>query len=631
LGNDSDGLFVQQNSPVIIYNEISDNQGDGIESHGNPLVNNNNIIGNNDYAFNASSVSALTIDASNNYWGTIDSSEIALIVNDYYDNGTSDKVSFVPFLNSEVDISSLDFAPNDTVCIGESIPPLTAPGNNVNWYSDSEYTILVHTGNSFNTSETDIGVYTYFVTQTLEDDIILKDTATLIISSIPVVNSVEKTNETTCNINDGTITISASDGNQLYYSINSGASFQDNSGIYTGLGNGNYPVVVENSFGCKQSGGTVEIISEGVIPSSPLAGKDTTYCPGVQIKDIFATSSSGGTLTWYSDPGLTTIIGTGGSYSPGTLSESTSFYVTETSDGCEGPSTQVSIEIRTGIVYEGEEICIVTIDQLDGWNLIVWEKTPNQGTAYYKVWREGTLLTTQPYNNLSVFRDTGADPETRPFLYYLSAVDSCGNESGLSPYHKPFFLQYGGTTDGVNLNWSEYLIEEGAIGFTSYSIYRGSDSTSLTPLAENIPTIIGEYKDNSVESLQQGYYYRIAGELITPCSPSSETKSASESYSNALSNLDNNRLVSTNVENYYDSDELLIYPNPASGSVTIQFSNLERRPHKLSILDGLGRTVFQKDNIVEEKILFQKGDLPVGLYFVRLIGPRILQGKIVFE
>jgi hypothetical protein len=53
-------------------------------------------------------------------------------------------------------------------------------------------------------------------------------------------------------------------------------------------------------------------------------------------------SGSGGTLKWYSDPGLTAQVNTGGSYSL-TLSGTTTYYVTETSGaGCVGLASAVT-------------------------------------------------------------------------------------------------------------------------------------------------------------------------------------------------------------------------------------------------------------------------------------------------
>ena len=59
-------------------------------------------------------------------------------------------------------------------------------------------------------------------------------------------------------------------------------------------------------------------------------------------------SGSGGTFTWYSDPSLTaaSIIGTGTTLTPGEDLGLTTYYVTETLNGCEGPSSQVLITIN---------------------------------------------------------------------------------------------------------------------------------------------------------------------------------------------------------------------------------------------------------------------------------------------
>jgi uncharacterized protein (TIGR02145 family) len=53
------------------------------------------------------------------------------------------------------------------VCEGESIPDLTATGENIQWYSDAELTNRVGSGNTFAPGQTSPGVYTYYVTQTL--------------------------------------------------------------------------------------------------------------------------------------------------------------------------------------------------------------------------------------------------------------------------------------------------------------------------------------------------------------------------------------------------------------------------------------------------------------------------------
>ncbi len=56
----------------------------------------------------------------------------------------------------------------DTIVLNDQmVPDLFATGSNIRWYSDKKLLNLVHTGNGFSTGHTEIGDYTYYVTQTL--------------------------------------------------------------------------------------------------------------------------------------------------------------------------------------------------------------------------------------------------------------------------------------------------------------------------------------------------------------------------------------------------------------------------------------------------------------------------------
>jgi len=631
--NSEDGIHDNLNS-TIMYNSIFSNQDDGIQTTGLPTINNNNIYGNGGYNIHATRQSSEVINAENNYWGVTGLAEIRTTIYDYYDDGVTVEVDIEPYLTEEVSSSLLDFAENTISCYGEPVPDLISSGEDIKWYSDEEHNNLVHTGDTFSTGNTEIGVYTYYVTQTINDSIVLNDTATLVISSIPAILSIEKTSETTCNSNDGTITITATDENPLLYSVDGGNNYFDNDGIFTDLSNGNYPVVVINSNGCKTSGGTVEIISEGVIPPAPVAGKDTSYCPGDTIKDLYAIASTGGTLTWYSDPGLNNVVGTGTSYSPSGLIESTSFYVTETKNNCESPSTTVTIKIRNDPPFEDEELCLITIDLATGKNLLVWEKTPNEGIASYNIYRETSVIGQYekigniPYNQLSVFKDLTATPEERQYLYKITVVDSCGNESEKSPYHKPLFLQYVGSTGGVNLQWSDYEIEGGDISFITYEIYRGEDPSTLQKITD-VSASLDRFTDTYSEALNKKFYYRIAGVRSEPCYPTGNLKGINLDYSRSMSNLEDNKVVS--VPDIKSHDKLVVYPNPFNVSTTVKFNNQERHNYTLYIKDITGKVIRTINNITDEKIKLNRGGLPAGLYLIELRGPEIYRGKIVVE
>ena len=58
---------------------------------------------------------------------------------------------------------------NVTVFRGQAVPNLVAFGSDIRWYSDYDLSNLVYSGNSFPSGHTAVGIYTYYVTQTLSD------------------------------------------------------------------------------------------------------------------------------------------------------------------------------------------------------------------------------------------------------------------------------------------------------------------------------------------------------------------------------------------------------------------------------------------------------------------------------
>ena len=80
----------------------------------------------------------------------------------------------------------LPIANDTTACFGDTIPDLSANGVEVQWYSDKWLNTLVWTGSPFPTGQTQVGIYTYYVTQTIGCES-LPDTVTLTINPNPLV------------------------------------------------------------------------------------------------------------------------------------------------------------------------------------------------------------------------------------------------------------------------------------------------------------------------------------------------------------------------------------------------------------------------------------------------------------
>lgn len=71
--------------------------------------------------------------------------------------------------------------------------------------------------------------------------------------------------------------------------------------------------------------------------------------------------------------------------------------------------------------------------------------------------------------------------------------------------------------------------------------------------------------------------------------------------------------------NEFGMGKINIYPNPFSTKTTIEFYDLFPSINRLSILNISGTKVFEINNIKSDKIVFERNNLPKGIYFIVLI------------
>gem|GEM_PF-2442844 len=195
---------------------------------------------------------------------------------------------------------------------------------------------------------------------------------------LPSVTSVTKTDVTVCAGSDGTITITATGFAPLTYSINGGTTFFSNGGLFSGLSNGIYDVVVKNGYGCTVSGGSISVFDGGA-PAAPVAGTNATYCTGASLSNLTATASAGGTLNWYSNPGLTTLIGTGTTLAPFNTIGTSNYYVTETVAGCVSAASIVTIVINPSVTINA--FSPATSTRCQGAGSLTYTTTANNSTG----------------------------------------------------------------------------------------------------------------------------------------------------------------------------------------------------------------------------------------------------------
>ena len=235
-------------------------------------------------------------------------------------------------------------ASNQTACFGSSIPDLVAIGSNVTWYSDAALTTVVGTGNNLATGQTTVGVYTYYVTESLNGCEGPAISVTLEIYALPIAPTAS--NQTAC-FGSSIPDLTASGSNVTWYSDaalttvvgtgNNLATGQTAAGVYT------YYATNTDVNGCESSAisVTLTINSFTTIPTA----SNQTACFGSSIPDLSA-SGIGTSFTWYSDAGLTVVAGTGSPFSTGQTAVGIyTYYVTESQNGCESPAATVVLEI----------------------------------------------------------------------------------------------------------------------------------------------------------------------------------------------------------------------------------------------------------------------------------------------
>lgn len=259
------------------------------------------------------------------------------------------------------------------------------------------------------------------------------------------------------------------------------------------------------------------------------------------------------------------------------------------------------------------KVCLVTTDMQTDKNVVVWEKVKSGSISKYNIYRETNVANSYekigevPYNDLSVFTDPTAVPGKRQYSYKITMVDTMNIESEKSPYHKTLLLQFNGGLDlgVVNLSWQNYEVEGNTLQFDSYVIYKNSGNDSVNLIAvDTVPGNIKAFVDKDVNATKVRTFYRIAGLLHEPCNPeevvtlkqagirSGGLKSGGGVYVQSVSNMEDNRLRTTNINNSQGMKyNFLCYPNPFSEMAKISYNLPSASNVSISIADATGRTV----------------------------------------
>jgi len=186
---------------------------------------------------------------------------------------------------------------NLIVCHDSLISPFVATGNGViSWYSDSLFSNLIHTGNTYTSTETAVGVYHYYATVTAVN-LCISQKKDVTLTILPPAFAIASNDTTVCAGEPVTLNVYAS----LYSSFlwSTGDTTQQitvNPTILT-----HFYVTVDNGCGVATDGVTIFV---NPLPIA-YAGKDTTICLG---QNATLVASGGISYLWNHNAGNTSTV-----------------------------------------------------------------------------------------------------------------------------------------------------------------------------------------------------------------------------------------------------------------------------------------------------------------------------------
>ena len=289
-------------------------------------------------------------------------------------------------------------------------------------------------------------------------------------------------------------------------------------------------------------------------------------------------------------------------------------------NGCFATSDTISLNVWKP--YQEDSICIVTVDTLNR-NQLIWNKTTGVRIFEYGIYKENPVsgdfdqIATVPASGvLSVWSDPNSDAAITSSRYKISVIDSCGNESELSPQHKTMHLTINAGLNGeVNLIWDGY---EG-IDLTTYEVWRGSSPLQMFKI-DDVPAANFTYTDlNAPVGL---LFYKVV--VVNPyvCSPTVGKNNDFEAY----------EATQSNIVDYAQTDNVIIYPNPWTSQTRVVWSNPDLDSYEIRIYDAVGRMVFFEADVAQTSYDLYQNDLPSGVYAIELTdGERLLKTDFIIE
>ena len=281
-----------------------------------------------------------------------------------------------------------------------------------------------------------------------------------------------------------------------------------------------------------------------------------------------------------------------------------------------------------------QQLCIVTVDSTNSQNLIIWEKQQQEGINSFRIYRESAssnyqLLATVPFANLSEYYDPYANEDARSWRYKITAVDSCDEETPFGTPHKTIHLVQNANANGGNdLSWDFY---DGS-NYDKFYIWRDDPSTGWV-IIDSLANNVTSYTDWFAPSIDARYMIEVS--LNNSC----ESTLRQAGYPNSVlttvvkskSNIRNNRQSAVAIKNQpLKNNDLKVYPNPATNTITIELSNLQHSNLQptITIESMLGQLLYQSKHN-QNRSNIDISNFQSGVYLVKVLTEEGLMVKSI--
>lgn len=409
-----------------------------------------------------------------------------------------------------------------------------------------------------------------------------------------------------CGGDDGKMKLIVSGGAVPYaYEWQTGETTELVEGKSAGL----YTVKVTDANGCVQKQ-TVELNNQDA-PNPVIDGVQTSACTGQDGEISVKVYGGQGAFSYEWSDGETVKDRSG--LAPG------EYTLTVTDEnGCVG---MLSTEVKS-MSIEKSEICVVTVDDETGHNLVVWQRQASSDVVKYNVYCERTdagvydsIGSVAADALLMMFEDTEADATIRSWRYTISAEDQCGNNSEMSIVHKTMLLQMNQGINGeVNLVWD---LPEG-IPASSVIVFRVSESLGKEELA-TMPSSLTRYIDNTPPA--DVISYHVGVKLEGDCDP---LKTGSGPFAHSISNIAEIDVVTSGVDK---NTRFAIYPKPVEDVINInpEFDG----EYTVEVYNKAGKLMLTSKE--ENKAEVDVSRLTAGAYFVKVITDDFVSGTDIIK